>query len=163
MRTGRIQHKFMEHGYILTLFSARPKGIYTQGIPREFLKSTREDFYQRQLEFIGQQEVYVDEVYADSANGNQVFGYQDRYREYREGQPPMVTGEFRDSTLYDYHLGRIFASQPTLNASFVECNPSKRIFQEQTQDSIYILARHHIKAFRNVQKIAQNKIIQESL
>lgn len=148
MRSNRYRRFIEEHGYIVTFLSVRPKALYLDGIPRDWLKMDKEDFYQRELEHIGQQEVFVNEVYADATTGGDTFGYQDRYYEYRE-QPSQVSGDFR-STLDFHHLGRHFASQPTLNSSFVECSPSKRIFTTSTNDVLWILAQHHIGARRMV-------------
>lgn len=150
MRSNKYRRYIEEHGYIVTLLSMRPKTLYTDGINREFLRTTKEDFYHPELELIGQQEIMNNEVYADPVAGSDTFGYNDRYHEYRE-HPSQITSDFR--SLLDYwHLGRKFASAPTLNSSFVECNPSKRIFAEQTQNSAWIMAQNHIVARRRIIK-----------
>ena len=104
MRTGRWRKFFEEHGYVITMMSVRPKAIYMNGIPREWLKTTKEDFFQKELANLGQQEIWNDEVSADSVNGRETFGYQDRYHEYRS-HPSQVSQEFRDN-LSSFHLGR---------------------------------------------------------
>lgn len=151
MRSRRYRRFFEEHGIILSLMSVRPKTMYVTGLEREFSKRTKEDFYQKELELIGQQEVYNRELYtADSAPGD-VFGYNDRYAEYRHRQS-QVAGEFRNSTMYDWHLGRIFASDVTLNSSFVTCSPSDRIYADQTvgADHLWCMISHSIQARRMV-------------
>lgn len=45
MKTGKWRKFFEEHGYVITMMSIRPKSIYLNGIPREFLKTTKEDFF----------------------------------------------------------------------------------------------------------------------
>ena len=158
VRSNAYRRFFEEHGYIISLLSVRPKAMYTNGIHRMFLRTDREDFYQKELEFIGQQQVYNDEVYATSAaSGRETFGYSDRYREYREN-PSGVSGEFR-STLNYWHLGREFTQAPALNQSFVECDPSKRIFNDQTQDSLWIMVQHRMVARRLLSRSAYGKII----
>lgn len=148
MRSRRWVRFFEEHGIVLTLASVRPRSMYASGVERSWSRRVKEDFWQKELELIGQQEVYNREIYAAHASPNAVFGYQDRYAEYRH-QPSTVSGDFR-TTLNDWHLARIFGSAPALNGDFVTCDPSKRIFQEQTQDSLWGMFSHSIQARRLV-------------
>lgn len=139
---------FEEHGIVLTLASVRPRSIYVNGIHRSWSRETKEDYWQKELELIGQQQVLKKEVYAATATANEHFGYQDRYAEYRH-LPSYVSSEFRN-TLNDWHLARIFGSAPSLNSDFVKCVPSKRIHAEQTQNSLWGMFSHHIQARRLV-------------
>jgi hypothetical protein len=157
MRTGRYRRFFEEHGYVITLMSVRPKSIYTQNLHRSWLRTTKEDYYQKELELIGQQEVYNNEVYADAVNGMDVFGYSDRYRDYRE-LPSTVSSEFRDVLDY-WHMAREFTEPPVLNQSFTDCVPTKRIYAEQTQHPLWIMVNHKIAARRLVRKNASARII----
>ena len=157
VRSNSYVKFIQEHGYIISLLSIRPKAIYTQGIPRTWLRQYREDFYQRELEFIGQQEVQNNEIYADASTGSQTFGYSDRYREYRE-ELSRVSAEFHEELNY-WHLGRILSTNPSLNDNFVTCKPSKRIFNEQTRHSLWIAVQHRIRARRLLAKSAYGKII----
>jgi len=147
---------FEEHGIVMTLASIRPKSMYLNGINRAWSRETKEDYWQKELELIGQQSVRLKEVYAAGASATAHFGYQDRYSEYRHIQN-YVTSEFRN-TLNDWHLGRIFGSTPALNADFVNCVPTKRVFAEQTQNSIWGMFSHHIQARRLVGKRTIGKI-----
>lgn len=159
VRTRRYRRFFEEHGWVISLLSVRPKAMYMQSINRQWLRTTKEDYYQKELEFIGQQEVLLNEVYADATTGSNVFGYADRYREYRE-HPSIVTGEFRESTLDFWHMARSFGSDPTLNASFVECDPTNRIFADQTgTDTLWMMVYHNLMARRLVSKNANARII----
>jgi hypothetical protein len=159
MRSNKYRRFFEEHGVVLSLMSIRPKNIYTDGIRRQFLKFTKEDYYQKELEHIGQQPIYQNEVYADSSHDYaDVFGYQDRYREYRE-HPSQVSGEFRNSLNY-WHLGRSFAQSPVLNGDFVKCQPSDRIFADQTgNDTFQIMVNHNLKARRIIKRNAQPRLV----
>lgn len=159
VRTRAYQRYFEEHGYVLSLLSVRPRSMYGDSLHRGFSRRVKEDYYQKELELIGQQEVFQREIYAESdANGGDtVFGYQDRYAEYRH-HPSTVHGEFR-STLNDWHLARLFSSEPVLNQSFVECVPSKRIFAEQTQDVLWMMVQNNIAARRMVGRGGQSRIV----
>ncbi len=159
MRSNAYRRTFEEHGYCLTLLSVRPKVIWTDGVERHFLRRDREEFWQKELEQIGQQEIWNGEVYLDTETGDpySTFGYQDRYREYRECQA-RISGEFR-STLDYWHLARDFAAAPVLNQSFVECLPSKRIFNVQNQHSLWIAAQHRLVARRLVGRSGRSRIM----
>lgn len=156
MRTRRYRRFFEEHGFVLSLMSVRPKVMYTDGQHRKWARRTKEDYYQKELEAIGQQAVTNREVYAESDDGN-TFGYADRYREYRE-EPSGVAGDF-ETTLDYWHLARKFESPPALNQSFVECEPSKRIFAEQTTDALWCMVRHSVQARRMVNRTAHAVIM----
>lgn len=158
MRSNRFRRTFQEHGYLISMMVVRPRTLYQDGIDRLWLKKDKEDFFQRELQFIGQQNVYQDEIYADVANTDQdIFGYQDRYREYRE-TPSKVSGDFRD-TLDFWHLGRKFASSPALNEQFINCDATKRIFNVQGEDTLWIAAQHRVVARRQVAKNAVGRIL----
>jgi hypothetical protein len=159
MRSRRFRRFIEEHGIVISLLSVRPRSMYTEGLNRMFSRRTKEDYYQRELEHIGQQEIFNREVWLsdDATGGADVFGYQDRYAEYRH-VPSHVCAEFRDTLNY-WHLGRSFASQPVLNASFIECDPSKRIHAEQTAHALWIMVSHSIQARRMVTKSTIGRII----
>lgn len=150
MRSNRYRRFFEEHGYVLSLMSVRPKTIYMDGLKRTWNRRTKEDFYQRELEHIGQQEVLNKEVYAAHGTPNGVFAYQDRYDEYRR-EESYISGEFR-TTLDSWHFGRSFASDPALNASFVQCVPPETPFADQTANVLWIMARHSVQARRILTK-----------
>lgn len=153
MRTNRYRRFIPEHGFIISLLAVRPIPVYTQGIDRLWSRQTKEDYWQKELQHIGQQEVLNQEVYADgSAADKNTFGYQNRYDEYRRGTN-TVSGEFRTNQDY-WHMARVFNSRPALNSDFVTCHPTDRIFQaqEQTSDQLYIMAQNNIVARRLVDK-----------
>jgi len=157
LRSNKYRRFIEEHGFIISVLSVRPKAIYTNGIHRSFLRMDKEDYFQKELQFIGQQEVMNNEVYADPANGTDTFGYQDRYSEYRE-QPSRVSNEFRDVLNY-WHLGREFTAPPVLNQSFTDCNPSKRIFNEQTMNGLWVMVQNKIMARRLVNAYSNPRIL----
>jgi hypothetical protein len=149
MRTNRFRRFFEEHGWLISLMVVRPRAIYVNGLPRKFSKTTKEDYFQKELQDVGAQEVYNKEVYAPHTTPDGIFGYSPRYAEYMF-EESRVSGEFRNSTNYDWHFGRIFGSDPALNQSFIECNPTKRVFAEQSNDSLWVMARNNIRARRQV-------------
>lgn len=153
LRSNRYRRFFEEHGYIVSLMNVKPRTVYTQGLARTWNRRTKLDFWQKELEFIGQQEILNKEIYAAHATPDGIFGYQDRYDEYRR-QESGVSGAFRPSGLdTDWHMGRIFASAPTLNASFVTADPTTRIYGDLTVPPLKIMVNHSIQARRVVSAV----------
>lgn len=114
---------FTEHCLLVGLASVRADLTYQQGVEKMFLRSSRYDFYWPALSHIGEQAVTNKEIYCDgSANDAAVFGYQERYAEYRY-KPSRITGKFRSGvagSLDIWHLSQSFAALPTLATTFIE-------------------------------------------
>lgn len=117
---------FTEHGIILGLVSVRADLNYQQGLHRMWSRRTRFDFYWPALAMIGEQAVLSREIYcAGTANDTNVFGYQERFAEYRY-RPSIVTGRMRSNatqSLDNWHLAQDFASRPTLSEAFIVDDP----------------------------------------
>jgi len=117
---------FTEHCVLLGLVSVRADLNYQQGLNRMFSRSTRFDFYWPALAHIGEQTILNKEIMIQNlAADDLVFGYQERFAEYRY-KPSMVTGDFRSNVttpLDTWHLAQDFAALPVLNASFIVENP----------------------------------------
>jgi len=141
-----------EHGYIIGIMSVMPKTAYQQGIPRTYLKKDSLDYFWPTFANIGEQEVQKQELYAYTENAEDTFGYVPRYAEYKY-MPSRVAGDFR-TTLDYWHLGRIFATEPSLNGDFVTSNPTKRVFavDDPEGDSLYCHVLNKIKAVRPMPK-----------
>jgi hypothetical protein len=116
---------FTEHGMIIGMVNVRSDITYSQGMERFWTKSTRYDFYYPVLSQIGEQEVLNREIYVDNtANDDAVFGYQERYAEYRY-KPSRLTGLMPpgvSGTLEAWHLSEEFTSLPTLGDTFIQSN-----------------------------------------
>lgn len=147
-RSNRFRRYFEEHGFIHSFLSVKPKTMYSQGLDRHWNRRTKEDFFQKELQHIGQQEIKNKEVYASHTSPEATFGFGDRYDEYRRSLS-TVSGEFR--TILDFwHLARNFTSNPALNATFVKAVPTERVFAVPSADVLWIMAKHSIQARRIV-------------
>lgn len=117
---------FVEHGYVIGLVCLRADITYQQGLNRMWSRRQLFDFYWPTLAHLGEQVVYNKEIYTQgTADDNAVFGYQERYAEYRY-KPSMITGKLRSTdaqTLDVWHLAQKFDSLPKLNQDFIEENP----------------------------------------
>lgn len=156
MRSNRYRRFFSEHGVVLSLMSVIPRTMYMQGHARMWNRRIKEDFWQRELQHIGQQAVLNKEVYGLHSTPDGTFGYQDRYDEYRR-QESLVTGEFR-TTLNMWHYAREFSSDPALNGTFVSAVPTKRVNAVTSNDVLWVMVNHSIQARRLVARDAGGHI-----
>lgn len=118
---------FVEHGYVFGFVCARADLTYQQGINKMWLRSTVYDFYWPTFAHLGEQAIELREIYAQGSEADTtVFGYQERYAEYRY-KPSQITGKFRSSvtggSLDVWHLSQFFNNAPTLNEEFITENP----------------------------------------
>jgi len=125
---------FVEHGLVLGLLCVRADLTYQQGLNRMWSRSTRYDFYWPALSHLGEQAVLNKEIYTqgsgDPTADAGVFGYQERYAEYRYS-PSQITGKFRSTyatSLDVWHLAQEFGALPTLGTTFIQqSTPMERI------------------------------------
>jgi hypothetical protein len=117
---------FVEHGYVFGFVNVRADLTYQQGLNRMWSRQGRFDFYWPVLAHLGEQAVLNKEIYAQgTADDDKVFGYQERYAEYRY-YPGQITGKFRSTdpqTLDSWHLAQKFSSLPTLSPQFIQDDP----------------------------------------
>ncbi|WNK12647.1 MAG: major capsid protein [Microvirus sp.] len=127
-----FRQSFTEHGYVIGIICVRADMTYQQGLRKMWSRSTRYDFYFPVFAMLGEQAVLNKEIYAvgTPAQDDAVFGYQERWAEYRYF-PSQITGLFRSTsagTLDVWHLAQRFSSLPALNATFIaETPPVSRI------------------------------------
>lgn len=115
-----------EHGYIIGLVSVRADLTYQQGLPKMWSRSTRYDFYFPVFATLGEQAVLNKEIFVQgTAADNDVFGYQERWAEYRY-KPSQITSLMKSTsagTIDAWHYAQRFTSLPTLNSTFIQETP----------------------------------------
>jgi len=115
-----------EHGYIIGLVSVRADLTYQQGLPKMWSRSTRYDFYFPVFATLGEQAILNKEIYVQGTSAdNGVFGYQERWAEYRY-KPSQITGLMKSTsagTIDAWHYAQQFVGLPTLNSTFIQENP----------------------------------------
>lgn len=168
--SGKLFTKsFVEHGYVLVLASVDADLNYQQGLERMWSRQTRYDFYWPSLAHLGEQPILNKEIYlqgyqlnaagekvplgTEGKTDEDVFGYQERYAEYRY-KPSMITGAFRsapygsnytssggnslgnNASLDVWHLSQSFTALPQLSQAFIEVNvPLDRVLAISTEQS----------------------------
>lgn len=116
---------FTEHGFVIGLLVARYPHTYQQGLERMWSRKDRFDFYWPVFANIGEQPVYVKEIFVtggDVSVDDKVFGYQEAWADYRY-KPSRVTGEMRSDyaqSLDVWHLADDYSSRPSLSSSWIQ-------------------------------------------
>jgi hypothetical protein len=144
--TGGFSKSFTEHCYILGIASVRQKQTYQHGMNKLWSRSTRYDFYWPALAHIGEQAVTIAELYyqdpstdtgaTGTPDNERVFGYQERWAEYRY-RPDMLSGKMRSNatgSLDAWHLAQELSSLPALDETFINENvPVDRVVAVNTE------------------------------
>lgn len=152
---------FVEHSVIIGMVCVRADLSYQQGIPRQFSRKTRYDYYWPAFSHLGEQAVLNKEIYAQDPSvldpatnapmNESVFGYQERWAEYRYAAS-KITGKFRSNdpqSLDFWHLAQDFSALPTLSAAFIEENPPiARVVAVQTEPQFLFDSHIEMKCTR---------------
>ena len=117
---------FTEHGVIIGMANVFADLTYQQGMNRMWKRRDRWDFYWPALAHLGEQAILNEEIYTTgTSTDTDVFGYQERYAEYRY-KPSQITGKMRSAatgSLDVWHLSQDFSALPVLNNTFIEEDP----------------------------------------
>lgn len=143
---------FVEHGYIIGLVCVQSDLTYQQGLNRMWSRRARFDYYWPVFAHLGEQAILNKEIYMQgTAEDDEVFGYQERYAEYRFF-PSMITGQLRStsSTPLDvWHLSEKFETLPKLNDTFIQdATPIERVVAVTDEPPIILDAWFDMKCVR---------------
>lgn len=154
---NRFQRFFEEHGWIIGIISVTPRSSYSQGMPRQFFKTNKLDYYFPAFAHLGEQEILNKELYYSPDDGDKmtdVFGYTPRYAEYKF-KNSRSAGDFVDSLNF-WTLDRMFTQLPGLNDKFIHIqdDETNRIFAVQDADvqKLYVQVFNNMKASRLMPK-----------
>jgi hypothetical protein len=154
----RMKYYSTEHAFLIGVCSVRTRQLYQDGVNRMFSRFSKYDYYWNEFSHLPEQAILNQEIYnagtqeakAPTNYNNGIFGYQERYSEYKHFYSE-VHGLFK--TQYSYwHTGRIFADSitdnntPSLNSHFITFSPTSldRIFAVAYSDpGSSILAYFH--------------------
>lgn len=154
----------VEHGIFMIMCCASADVTYQQGVARKFNKSSRWDYMNPAFWNLGDQAVYNKEIFlsADKATNDAVFGYQERYRELREGVN-KITGKMRSGvadSLDVWHLAEKFETLPKLNSKFLESTtPVERVLSAPNEPDIIMDIWFDIKATRSLPVTADPSLL----
>lgn len=143
------KHRFKEHGVCMGILSIMPRQMWnSQGIDKRWLKTSKWDFYNPVFANLSEQAVYEGELYASAtlSEDQTIFGYQGAWNQYRQ-RTNYVTAGMR-STHDTWHISRQLGGRPTLNSTFLECDPRKDWLSDDGEDAVFIHAGFHVRALR---------------
>jgi hypothetical protein len=143
---------FTEHGYIIGVCAAVGDITYQTGVNRLWTRSTQYDFYFPSFAFLGEQAITNREIYATgTATDDNVFGYQERYAEYRY-KPSEIRGIFRSkatASLDAWHLSEEFSALPSLGNDFIKSNtPIDRVVAVPSEPDLIMDAYFDLQCTR---------------
>lgn len=126
-----IEYHAEETGTLMVISTLVPSTGYYQGIDRSLTRGTTDDkfdYFTPELQGIGYQPVYLQELYAAAAS-SQLFGFAPRYADYLF-QPDVVSGDLvlsgSSAGMDGYHTFRSFSQAPALTVSFTQIRPEDR-------------------------------------
>lgn len=162
-----FDYKCKEHGWIIGIFSVLPELSYSQGLPRYLMnRNEKLDYAFPEFAEIGMQEVDNGEVNMvatinrdEYGTGDNVFGYQERYMEYK-CNINQIHGKFADpdDTLSQFNITRFYDDDEAvdLNANFVECYEgnlqSPFVNTATNSGNLWVDMFHDFKAIRPLPK-----------
>lgn len=137
---------FVEPGYIIGVMAVRTLHSYQQGIERLWSRKSRFDWYLPALAHIGEQPVYVKEIYAKGTDQDEeVFGYQEAWADYRY-KPSRFTGAFRSNysggSLDTWHYGDDYQARPILSDGWIretDANIERTLAVQDTPGEQFII------------------------
>lgn len=160
--------------FIFGWFTITPMMAY--GYDKNVLRMTPLDYYNPEFDGIGAQAISYGEVYTDpdvatgdTTTDRDVFGFTERYNEYRFGKD-RITGEFRgfgDSDMNTWHTGRLLSDvrhngQMVAQSSAMNTLPQSdseynRIFSVTSGniDHFYLTAQFDVNAVRPMLSLNQ--------
>lgn len=135
---GRIFNRYIEEQSIVMIvaYVMPTQPSYMNGMKRFWFKDDKFDFADPIFGNLGEQEVWNGELFVgpgmttEQVKGR--FGFQSRYAEYKFA-PSEVHGEMRTSMM-GWHMARSFDALPELTGTFIEADPTDRIFNVTSQD-----------------------------
>lgn len=149
----KITHYCDEAGYIMGILCVYPQPVYTQLLPKTFMKSDALSYFHPQFGSIGMQpisyrEVCPVQVYQESGDLDATFGYQRPWYDLIAATDE-AHGNMR-TNMRDFLMHRTFAGIPKLGYDFLHIDPeqlndvfsitdgSDDVFQGQVNLQVYI-------------------------
>ena len=156
-------YRFKQHGYLFGIVTVRPYNTYENGIPKQLVKNSIDDYYKPEMAYLGPDEIKNFEIYSDSSDGkdDEMFGVRN-YGDDLRFIPNRVTGGMRTNATYSqafktYSIN--YSRRPLNNEEFIK-QSEKQVDKTLTTDSttmdqFIFQAQLNIKMTRNIPKNPQ--------
>lgn len=156
-------YRFKQHGYLFGIVTIRPYNTYENGIPKQLVKNSIDDYYKPEMAYLGPDEVKNYEIYSDKSDGkdDKMFGVRN-YGDDLRFIPNRVTGGMRTNATYSqahktYSIN--YSTRPLNNEEFIkqsQLQVDKTLTEDSTkQDQFIFQAQLNIKMTRNLPKNPQ--------
>lgn len=156
-------YHFKQHGYLFGIVTIRPYNTYENGIPKQLVKHTIDDYYKPEMAYLGPDEIKNYEIYSDKSDGkdDKMFGVRN-YGDDLRYIPNRVTGQMRTNAEFSqaYKTYSInYENRPLNNEEFILQNQAqvdKTLTTESTtQDQFVFQAKIILAMTRNIPKNPQ--------
>lgn len=145
-KNAPIHIKVLEHGYIISIMHIMPRSQFQNITPRYLLRKNRWDIPNPIFQHVGEQGLKRVEIYPNSANPDENFGYVPRYSELSH-IPSTLHGHMKDTFLH-WTMARVYDTEPVLSAAWRYEKPTDRSFAVRDEDQMQICIGYEIKARR---------------
>lgn len=170
-----VEYKSSDYGLFMILGYITVKPQMAFGFDRKNLRTEPLDWYNPEFDGVGGDPITYREVFesckidpsADLSNGDNVFGFTERYNSYRYGRD-QITGDFKVFKDMDvWHCGRdlsvlraggtLIAQSSSMNTLAQTDSEYNRIFSVQTGDvdHFYFVCQFEVNAFRPMLSLSQ--------
>ena len=153
-------YHFKQHGYLFGIVTIRPYNTYENGIPKQLVKQTIDDYYKPEMSYLGPDKIYNYEIYSDASDGkdDEMFGVRN-YGDDLRCIPNRVTGQMRTNSQFSqaYKTYSInYEERPLNNEDFI-LQSQKQVDKTLTVDStkmhqFVFQAKLNLKMVRNLPK-----------
>ena len=160
---GVFTYHFKQHGYLFGVVTIRPYNTYENGIPKQLVKHSIDDYYKPEMAYLGPAEIKNYEIYSDSSDSKDdlMFGVRN-YGDDLRYIPNKVTGQMRTNATYSqaYKTYSInYATRPLNNSDFIKQTQAQvdktLTTTSTTMDQFVFQAKLIIKMTRNLPKNPQ--------
>lgn len=141
-----IHIKVIEHGFIMSIMHVMPRSQFQNVIPKYLLRKTRWDMPNPLFQGIGEQPLLRKEIYPESQNPDETFGYIPQFSELMS-IPSTLHGHMKDTFLH-WTMARVYTSEPVLSAAWRYEKPSDRSFAVQNEDQMQVCIGYEINSRR---------------
>lgn len=154
---------FKQHGYLFGIVTIRPYNTYENGIPKQLVKHSIDDYYKPEMAYFGPDIVKNYEIYSDKADNkdDEMFGVRN-YGDDLRYIPNRVTGQMRTNSTFSqaYKTYSInYSSRPLNNETFIkqsENQVDKTLTKDSAEmDNFIFQAQLDISMTRNLPKNPQ--------
>jgi hypothetical protein len=142
-----IHIKVLEHGYVVSIMHIMPRSQYQNILPRMYDRLSRFDVPNPIFQHVGEQGIKRKEIYPNSANPEEYFGYVPRYSELMH-IPSTLHGHMKDTFLH-WTMARLYNNgEPVLSAAWRYEKPTDRSFSVKNEDQVQIQIGYEINGRR---------------